>query len=195
MKNGNKRLLILLALIVAVIAAILLLPDSVEPASSEATTTEKQDATIEASNIIQVDDDAPLFTVEMTSGESISLESLRGKVVLVNFWATWCPPCREELKRVEADIIERYAGRDFVFLPISRGEEREAVVKFLEENNYTFAAGLDTDQSIYKLFASNYIPRNYLINRHGVVVEATIGYQAEEFDALLQKIDMTLNAR
>ncbi len=193
MKNGNKKLLLLLALLVVVGAAILLLPTPADEVPLEQAATE--DVVETDGNIIKVDDEAPAFSVEMTSGETISLESLRRKVVLVNFWATWCPPCREELTRVQADLIDRYAGRDFVFLPISRGEEREVVEKFLADNGYTFSVGLDTDQSIYNSFASQYIPRNYLINRHGVVIEATVGYEAEEFDALLQKIDMALNAR
>lgn len=200
MKKGNGKLILLLVLLVIVAGAILLLPTSVEDGpqaaqQSEEKVEEKVDDKVAQSNIINVDDDAPAFTLEMTSGETITPEMLRGKVVLVNFWATWCPPCREEFKRVQSDIVERYADRDFIFLPISRGEERQKVVDFLAENGYTFPVGLDTDQSIFKLFAKEYIPRNYLINRFGVVVEATVGYEPEEFDAFLQKIDMTLNSR
>ncbi|MFI3279066.1 MAG: TlpA disulfide reductase family protein [Rikenellaceae bacterium] len=200
MNKGNKKLLLLVALLVVVGAVIILLPT--ESATQEAAVEEvvddeaaKKEAELAASNLIVVGDDAPQFSVEMTNGETVTLESLRGKVVLLNFWATWCPPCREELTHVQADIIDRFADRDFVFLPISRGEEKATVVEFLDKNKYAFAAGLDTDQSIYKSYAHNYIPRNFLINRHGVVVEATIGFDEEEFAALQQLIEMTLNAR
>ena len=64
-------------------------------------------------------------------------------------WATWCPPCRAELKQVQKQIIDRFAGRDFVFLPISRGETREAVEKFREMQRYTFPMGLDPERKIY----------------------------------------------
>ncbi|MFI3323514.1 MAG: TlpA disulfide reductase family protein [Rikenellaceae bacterium] len=182
MKKGNQRLILLLALLVVVCAAIYVLP------STEAAATA-------SSTIVEVDHQAPDFTVEMTNGESVTLSSLRGEVVLLNFWATWCPPCREELKHVEKQIIEPFASRGLVFLPISRGESRETVEQFLNVNGYSFAAGLDPDKQIYSAYAKDYIPRNYLINRHGVVVEATVGYDAKEFEALTQLIEMTLNAR
>ncbi len=201
MKKGNSKLFVLLALVLVVGGIVLFLPTE-QPEQTPAAVEEteensqtEQDAKIADSMIINVDDDAPAFSVEMTNGETITLDSLRGKVVLVNFWATWCPPCREELKRVQKDLIERYEGRDFVFIPISRGEEKAVVEEFLSKNGYTFPVGLDTDQSIFNSYAKEYIPRNFLVNRMGVVVEATIGYEAEEFDQLLQKIDMTLNAR
>ncbi len=201
MKKGNGKLLLLVALLIIVGAAIVLLPteegaaQSSETAQSQEAEDNEKEAAIAESNIIGEGDQAPEFSIEMTDGQTITLESLRGKVVLLNFWATWCPPCREELKRVQADLIDRFEGRDFVFLPVSRGEEKSTVLEFLQTNNYTFVAGLDSDQAVYNKYAKNYIPRNYLINRHGVVVQATIGYEAEEFDALLQTIEMTLNAR
>ncbi|MFI3333014.1 MAG: TlpA disulfide reductase family protein [Rikenellaceae bacterium] len=194
MKKGNSKLMLLVGLLVVVGVIVYLLPTDATQSQSVEVEEEVEEEVVDAKNI-GVDDDAPAFSVEMTSGETITLESLRGKVVLLNFWATWCPPCQKELTRVQKDIIDRYQGRDFVFIPISRGEERSTVESFLESNGYTFPVGLDTDQSIYNSYATEYIPRNYLINRHGVVVEATVGYEAEEFDELLQKIDMTLNAR
>ena len=138
---------------------------------------------------------APDFTVQMFDGKQITLSNERGKVVLVNFWATWCPPCREELTRVESDLIERFKGQKFLFLPISRGEEREAVADFRMQMGYTFPMGLDPDRKIYDLYASNYIPRNFLINEEGKVVMTSIGYTAEEFDTLIAKIESLLQAQ
>lgn len=140
-------------------------------------------------------DTVPSFTVTMTNGEQVSIDQLRGKVVLINFFATWCPPCRKELTRVEKELIEQFAGQQFLYLPISRGEERDTVVGFLKQNGYRFAAGLDTDQSIYGLFATNYIPRNYLIDAQGVVVETEVGYTPSSFDALVKEIDKLLKTK
>ena len=116
----------------------------------------------------------------------------KGKVVMLNFFATWCPPCRQELTRVQKDIIDRFAGRNFVFLPISRGEKREDVAAFREKTGYTFPMGLDPSQAIYDRYASNYIPRNFLIGADGKVVLATVGYDAEEFDEMIKTIEKIL---
>lgn len=65
--------------------------------------------------LVKVGQQAPEFSVNMFDGSVVSLKDLKGKVVLLNFWATWCPPCRLELNRVQKDIIDRFAGEDFVF--------------------------------------------------------------------------------
>lgn len=209
-KKNNKVLMILLSLIVVVVIAIWVVPDAfmsrsvkesvdaqnqTQEAATEQSAAEPVDPELAASTIAKVDSQAPDFTVEMLDGQKVTLSQLRGKVVLVNFWATWCPPCREELTHVKTDIIDRFAGMDFVFLPISRGETREEVAAFRQKMNYTFPMGLDPEQNVYKKFASNFIPRNFLIDRNGTVVAATVGFEADEFKSLIEQIQMTINAR
>ena len=145
--------------------------------------------TPEQATIVKDGQKAPDFEVQMFDGSTIKLSDLKGKVVLLNFWATWCPPCRAELARVEKDIIEKFKGEPFVFVPVSRGEKKETVAAFREKMGYTFPMGLDTDSSVYKLYAETCIPRNFLIDKNGVVVKASVGYDEAEFAELIKLIE------
>lgn len=183
-KKSTASLIVMLVLLVAATAALLLLPGCGG--------RQKKAAAAGETTLVAAGDAAPEFSVAMFSRDTVTLSSLRGKVVLLNFWATWCPPCREELTRVQKDLIDRFAGRDFVFLPISRGETRETVAAFREKTGYTFPMGLDPEQAVYDKYASNYIPRNFLIGKDGKIVEATVGYDPREFDQLIRTIEKTL---
>ncbi|MBR5864361.1 MAG: TlpA family protein disulfide reductase [Alistipes sp.] len=147
---------------------------------------------IASTTLINKGDKAPDFTVEMVDGSEITLSKLKGKVVVVNFWATWCPPCRQELKVVEKQLIERFKGKKFVFLPISRGEAKKTVEAFRKQNGYTFPMGLDPKQTIYKKYASNYIPRNFVVGKDGKVIYTSVGYTPEEFAEMISAIEKAL---
>ena len=195
MKGRRKQRLsnsVLVAMLVVLVAAFVLLL-MWNPQSATARPQDDQQAKIEQSTLIKAGMLAPDFKVEMFDGETIRLSELRGKVVLVNCWATWCPPCREELTYVQADLIDRFKGKDFVFIPISRGEEYGTVAAFRKRMGYTFPMGLDPDQSIFRKFASNYIPRNFLIDRDGRVVLASVGFTKEEFVEMVKLIEKTIN--
>ena len=142
--------------------------------------------------LVKVGDDVPEFVVEMFDGQKINIKDLKGKIVLINFWATWCPPCQEELKRVQKEIIDRFKGKDFVFLAISREESKEQVKKFRERNGYTFPMGLDPERKIYSKFATATIPRNFIIDKKGKIVEIEVGYTKEAFAKMIEKLERLL---
>ena len=146
----------------------------------------------EKETLVKVGDDVPEFVVEMFDGQKINIKDLKGKIVLINFWATWCPPCQEELKRVQKEIIDRFKGKDFVFLAISREETREQVKKFRERNGYTFPMGLDPERKIYSKFATATIPRNFIIDKKGKIVEIEVGYTKEAFAKIIEKLERLL---
>ncbi len=175
------------AYIAAAFAALLALA---LPSAASAQGTRNDD--IAATTIMKQGDTAPDFTVTSLDGKKATLSALKGKVVLVNFWATWCPPCREELKHVQKEIIDRFKGKDFVFMPISRGEKPSVVEAFIGKTGYTFTVYLDPKQEVFKLFATNYIPRNFLIGKDGKVKYVSVGYDAEEFAKLIEAIDKEL---
>lgn len=189
-KKSNLTLILMLVATLAIVAVLLFWNPTAATADPVAPQTQEQ---IDASTIAKEGMEAPDFIVEMFDGQKVRLSDLRGKVVLVNFWATWCPPCREELTRVQTDIIDRFAGKDFVFLPISRGEEKQTVAAFRKRMNYTFPMGLDPDQKIFRRYAKNYIPRNFLVGPDGKIILASIGYDKAEFEHLIKTIEKTLD--
>lgn len=136
---------------------------------------------------------APAFTATMLDGTTVDSQTLRGKVVLLNFWATWCPPCRQEFTRVQADIVDRYADREFVLLALSRGEDKATVEKFMKKQGYAFPVGVDTRSEVYDKFAITYIPRNFVIDKEGVVRFVSVGYAPADFEKMLARIDALLD--
>ena len=154
-------------------------PNEVVEANEANAPAEKKDDMpddIEETTLINEGDVAPDFTVAKLGGGEATLSSLRGKVVLVNFWATWCPPCRQELAHLQEGVLDVFKGKDLVVLPVSRGEKEEVVQEYITKMGYTFPIYLDGDQSAYKKYASNYIPRSVVVGRDGKVVYVAVGY-------------------
>lgn len=151
---------------------------------------------VEASTCLKEGMEVPAVTVRMLDGSTVQLAELKGKVVLVNFWATWCPPCRKEIARMQKDVVERFAGEeDFVLLAVAIDDASKTVKSFMERNGYTFPVAFDGGQRLYRMFAEKYVPRNFVIGRDGKVAFYTVGYTPEEFDALIGNIDALLKEK
>lgn len=184
-RGSTLTLIIMLLVLVALVVAIIYWP--VEAKAADAPMITAQDD-INETTLIHAGDEAPDFTVEMLDGSKQTLSALRGKVVLVTFWATWCPPCRQEMAHMQEGVIDHFAGKDLVVIPISRGETRATVESFIKKMGYTFPVGLDQDKSIYLKYATNYVPRSFVIDREGKVVYVAVGYDevvAEEINAAI----------
>jgi peroxiredoxin len=143
---------------------------------------------LESSTILKVGNNLPAFTTQSLSGKTFSSDELKGKVVLINFWATWCPPCKAELPLLQKNIYDKIKDKNFAVLCISRGEKNDVVKKFVWENKYTFPVYLDQETMTYNLFASKYITRNFVIGKDGKVKLATVGFSKEEFDKMIKLI-------
>ncbi len=147
----------------------------------------------EEGDIVKVGDKMPAFSVVSDNGKTITSESLKGKVVLINFFATWCPPCQKELAEIQKTLWPKYKDNpDFELLVIGREHNKEELQKYNEKKGFTFPLYPDKNRSVYASFAKNLIPRTYLVDKNGVVVYATKGYTGEEFQELMQQIAKAL---
>lgn len=132
---------------------------------------------------IDVGNLAPDFTLQTLSGESVSLSDFEGKHVIVNFWATWCPPCRAEMPDMEA-YYEKHKENDFVILAVNltATESNEKVVQsFVEELGLTFPIMLDEENDVAETYAVVGYPTSYFIAKNGVIHNKMIGAMNQEF--------------
>jgi peroxiredoxin len=118
---------------------------------------------------------APDFVLADISGLKTRLSDLKGEVVLVNFWATWCPPCREEIPSMAA-LNRLMAGKPFRMLAISIDQGGKGAVKaFFKESGLTIPVLLDSDGSVGKLYGITGVPETFVIDRKGVIIKKFIG--------------------
>jgi peroxiredoxin len=118
---------------------------------------------------------APDFTLADVSGIKICLSDLKGEVVLVNFWATWCPPCREEIPSMVA-LNRLMAGKPFRMLAISLDQGgKDAVNDFFRRSGLTLPVLLDSDGKVGKLYGITGVPETFVIDRKGVIIKKVIG--------------------
>jgi peroxiredoxin len=116
---------------------------------------------------------APDFTLTTVSGETVQLAALRGKPVVLNFWATWCGPCQREMPALEA-AWQRYRG-DVVFLGVDQGEPLEVVQPFLEDFGVTFPVPLDSDMAVGDRYNVRGMPTTFFIDADGTIRHLWVG--------------------
>ena len=136
---------------------------------------------------------APHCCLEGLNGEKVQLSDLKGKIVLLNFWASWCGPCKEEMPSVEA-LYQRYKERDFVFLTISIDYGgAEPVRKFIEKHHYRFPVLLDPNGKTLDLFEINKIPATLIIDKKGKMIGRVIGPRNWSSPEVFSLIDQLLD--
>lgn len=111
---------------------------------------------------------APDFTLRDLSGAPVQLAELRGQVVLINVWATWCPPCRAEMPAIQT-VYEQYRGEGFTVLAVNIREDAATISDFMAQNGLTFPALLDDDGAVSNRYQARVYPSSYFVDRAGVV--------------------------
>jgi peroxiredoxin len=114
------------------------------------------------------------FTAARLDGTQARLGDLRGKVVFLNFWATWCPPCQDEMPSMEA-LYQQFRGKDLEFLAVDIQEDKDEVAAFMKEYGLTFPAALDSTGRISDQYGIRGIPATFIIDREGGVIAAVVG--------------------
>jgi peroxiredoxin len=127
------------------------------------------------------------FTLTDLSGESWTLSSLRGKIVLVNFWATWCPPCRKEMPDLDA-LAHRFARQGLVVLSLSDEDDHAKVAAYVSSHNINYPILLDPEGTTAKKFHVEGIPKTFIFDRTGKVAAQSIDMRTQgQFLAMLQQ--------
>jgi peroxiredoxin len=166
---------------------------------SENSTANVEDATFQVTDdrgyIVKVGDIAPDFEMSFPDGKSVILSSLRGKVVMLQFTASWCGVCRKEMPHIEKDIWEKHRNNpNFVLYGIDREEPVEKIEELINKTGVTYPIGLDPEAEIFTLYAKKEagITRNVIIGKDGRIVMLTRLYDEEEFKEMVELIDKLL---
>jgi cytochrome c biogenesis protein CcmG/thiol:disulfide interchange protein DsbE len=127
-----------------------------------------------ASGAARVNRPAADFTLPLFGGGSVTLSSLKGKPVIINFWASWCPPCREEAPLLE-DVWRRYRDRDVIFIGVNIQDRQADALAYISEFGITYPNGPDTSGKISIDYGVSGIPVTFFINSDGMVVSRWVG--------------------
>jgi peroxiredoxin len=113
---------------------------------------------------------APSFSLPTLDGSEVSLEAMHGKIVLLNFWATWCGPCRTEMPSLEQLYRDFSAHPDFALVTVSTEGSTRSVENFMTKNGYDFPVLLDADNAVSRAFGVSALPSTFVIDREGRIV-------------------------
>ncbi len=140
--------------------------------------------------IVKVGDTAPNFTTKLLNGDEFKLSEQRGKVIMLQFTASWCGVCRKEMPFIEKEIYQMYKDKDFVLVGIDRDEPAAKMHELIKATGITYPLAFDPNADIFGLYARKEagVTRNVIINREGKIIYLTRLFNREEFDAMKKVI-------
>jgi len=145
--------------------------------------------------LVKTGDTAPDFVIKEASGKTYKLSELKGKVVMLQFTASWCSVCRKEMPFIEKEIWQAKKDERLIVIGIDRDEPVETVKKFQQDMAITYPLALDPGADIFGLFADKEagVTRNVIIDRNGKIIFLTRLFDREEFDNMKDMIFKELN--
>ncbi|GGI27247.1 TlpA family protein disulfide reductase [Pedobacter mendelii] len=144
----------------------------------------------------KVGDELPKFNFEIETGKSVNISDYKGKLILINLFATWCPPCNIELPLVQKDIWDKHKdNKNFAFFVFGREEGWDKLIPYKAKKGFTFQILPDLKRDVFSKFAKQSIPRNILIDENGKIIYQSIGYEEKEFQSLVKLIDNKLSQK
>ena len=142
---------------------------------------------------LKLGDAMPKFELTSSVYGNVKPADLKGKVVLVSLFATWCGPCQKELADVQSTLWPKYKdNKDFVMLVVGREHTDDDLQKYNERKKFTFPLYPDPKREVFSLFAEKSIPRAYLFGKDGKLIYSSVGYTEEEFQKLMETIETAL---
>lgn len=143
---------------------------------------------------VKIGEASPDFTITFPNGDSTSFTELKGKVIMLQFTASWCSVCRQEMPHIEKNIVQDLKCDDLVVIGIDMDEPAEKVIKFAEDMKITYPLALDPGAEIFGLFAdkNSGVTRNVIIDKKGEIAHLTRLFNIEEFTTMVNKIKILL---
>jgi peroxiredoxin len=146
----------------------------------------------DSTTLVAVGQTVPQFSISTLDGKTVRMPDLNRHPVLLTFFATWCPACNMEMPELETQIWKKYRTKGLMVLALGREQSAKEIKAFLEEKNFSFPAASDPKRAVFRLFATQNIPRNVLVDRDGTIVYLSVGYDPESFNKLITAIDGVL---
>ena len=143
---------------------------------------------------VKIGDPSPDFTLTFPNSDSTSLTELKGKVIMLQFTASWCSVCRQEMPHIEKKIVQNLKCDELVVIGVDMDEPAEKVIEFAEDMKITYPLALDPGAEIFELFAdkNSGVTRNVIIDKKGNIAHLTRLFNIEEFNTMVEKINLLL---
>ena len=144
--------------------------------------------------IVRVGQQAPQFEFQLLTGDTIDNDILKGKVVVLQFTASWCGVCRKEMPHLEDEVWQRFKDEDFLLIGLDLKEDEITVKEFAKNMGVTYPMASDLDGTLFELFAGpkQGVTRNIVLDKNGEIIFLTRLYEREEFEEMIVVIDEEL---